>query len=114
MNETTKGLDKRQKPRHEYINFAWYKRVDNAAEESDQGVARSCDVSDGGVGMIVTRPLPEAARLFLELISRAGRISAIGTVMHCADAGHGCFRVGIRIDTVPPTDELTWRQMVER
>lgn len=113
MSQDPPRLDQRRTPRHEYINFGWYKRIDSGARDAEQGVARSCDVSDSGVGMILTRPLPKAAQLFLELIGRAGSISAIGTVMHCADVGNGCFRVGIRIDSIPPTDELTWQQMVE-
>ena len=113
MSNNPPAQNKRAAPRHEYINFAWYKRVDDGANELDEGVARSCDVSDAGVGMVVTRPMPGAAKVFLELIGRAGSISAVGTVMHCSDLGNGCFRVGIRIDSIPPTDELTWRQMVD-
>ena len=107
------GSDKRVATRHEYINFAWYKRVDDSAMDSEEGVARSCDVSEGGVGMVVTRKIPAGARLFMELISRAGRISAIGTVKHCTDVGNGQFRIGIGIVSVPPTDQLAWKQMVE-
>lgn len=113
MSDHPAGADQRAAARHEYINFAWYKRIDDGAQEQEEGVARSCDVSESGVGMVVTCRLPSAARLFLELISRAGSISAVGTVMHCADVGNGCFRIGIRVDSIPPTDALTWRQMVE-
>lgn len=105
--------DKRGAMRHEYVHFAWYKRIDDRALASEEGVARSCDVSGHGVGMITTRSLSAGSRLFIELIGRVGRISALGTVMHCTAVGHGCFRIGIRVDCLPPTDQGTWQQMVK-
>jgi hypothetical protein len=114
VSTSDEDQDKRGAVRHEYVNFAWFKRVDDSALEADEGVARSCDVSGHGVGMITTRALPAGSRLFIELIGRAGRVSAIGTVVHCADAPNGCYRIGIRIDSLPPTDQLTWKDMVQK
>jgi hypothetical protein len=112
MPNSNNDHEKRGASRLDYVHFAWYKRIDDSALESEEGVARSCDVSGSGVGMITTRSLSAGSRLFIELIGRVGRISAIGTVVHCADVGNGCFRLGIRIDTLPPTDQGTWQQMV--
>lgn len=95
-----------------FITFAWYRRIDDAAVASEQGVARSCDVSDTGAGLVTSRALPPGARLFLEVTSRVGNLSAIAVVAHCAPTQDGCFRVGLRIEFVPPTDQMTLLRIV--
>lgn len=98
--------------RFSFITFTWYKRVDDSAQSAEEGVARSCDISIAGAGMVTTRALPVGARIFLEVVSRLGNLSAIGRVAHCSPASDGCFRVGVRIEFVPPTDQLTLQRII--
>jgi hypothetical protein len=105
-------LEQRRTKRHPFIAFAWYKRVDDRAASDEEGVARSCDVSDGGIGMVTTRPFPLNAYLFIELIAGESRISALGRVMHSSALTSGHFRVGVRVESVPPTCQLAWQQLL--
>ena len=105
--------EQRHTTRRAAIMFAWYKRIDDAAADEEEGVAHSCDVSKDGIGIVTTRKLPEKARLFLELIAEGGRISALGRVVHGATLPNGQFRTGIRIEIVPPSCKLIWQQLTE-
>jgi hypothetical protein len=113
MPESRDQDEHRAEPRHGYVHFAWYKRIDSSEKDGEEGVARSCDVSEGGVGMITSRPLPAGARLFIELICRDGRVAAIGTVAHADEAGNGCYRIGIRMEIFSPSAQLVWAQLVK-
>lgn len=112
MAQDTSNPHHRAETRHTFISFAWFRRVDDGASESDQGVARSCDISPNGAGLVTSRALPPGARVFLEVISRVGNLSAITVVAHCTPTNDGCFRVGLRIEFVPPTDQLTLQRIV--
>ncbi len=100
----------RRHTRQALVTFAWFQRVDDAASPEDHGIARSCDISLGGIGMMVARSLPVGARLFLELVSQPGRLCVMGKVMHCSSADNGLFRVGIQVDLVPPGSQRLWRR----
>jgi hypothetical protein len=102
----------RASERLSFITFAWYRRVDDEAQVSEQGVARSCDISDTGAGLVTSRELPAGSRIFLEVTSRVGNLSAIAVVAHCAPTHDGCFRVGLRIEFVPPTDQMTLQRII--
>jgi hypothetical protein len=106
------GPNHRASERLTFITFTWYKRVDDAAQPSEEGVARSCDISNTGAGMVTSRALPAGARVFVEVVSRVGNLSALCRVMHCAPTHDGCFRVGLRIEFVPPTDQMTLQRIV--
>ncbi len=107
--ETADGeLNNRRAPRRSFVHFAWFQRIDSSEAEPAQGVVRSCDVAEKGVGFLATQPLPRGARLFLVLVSPMGRVSAVGTVAHCRLAETGYHRIGVAIDIVPPTDQAIW------
>lgn len=111
VKSTGKEAEQRQVARRTCIMFAWYKRIDDAAADDEEGVAHSCDVSEDGAGMVTTRAFPAAAQLFLELIAETGRISALGRVIHSTALPNGSFRIGIRIETVPPTCRVAWQRL---
>lgn len=97
----------RKEERREVVSFVWYKLlpVDPATgERSFEGVARSCDISPSGVGMVIARPLDPGAWVFLELGLRVGRVSVVGRVRHCHPMDGGLFRVGCALDVMPPND----------
>ena len=94
----------RSAPRFDFITLAWFKRVDAEASESEEGIARSCDISEAGVGAILTRRLPVGALVLLQLVTRDTKVCAVATVVHCAQLDDGRFRVGLQVGCVPPAD----------
>jgi hypothetical protein len=107
------GPERRTNPRQQYVNFAWYKRIDVSGPGGEEGVAHSCDVSKTGAGLVVGRPLPAGAQLFVELLIRGGRVSMVATVMHCRELENERYRIGIEIDVMPPMDRPIWDTMQE-
>jgi hypothetical protein len=103
---------RRAAPRHGLITLVWFKRVDDAALDSDEGIARSFDVSTGGTGLVTTMAMPVGARVFLQLVIPNGKISAVARVMNVRPADNGAFRLGLQVYGIPPTDRATWKRVV--
>ena len=103
--------ERRVAARYEFAAFAWYKRIDDAAEASEEGVARSCDISETGVGIVTARALPVGAKVFLKIIAAGASVSAIARVMHCRALENGNFRLGLEVFCVPPTDRQVWKYL---
>lgn len=114
MSQEGKPNEQRLNERSSLVTFCWYKRIDDAALESDEGVAQVRDVSQGGLGLMTSNALAVGARLLVEIVSDVGRVSALGRVTHCMRASEHAHRVGLRIETVPPNDQVTWRRLVSR
>jgi hypothetical protein len=114
MSERSGGGEARREARHDLVSFTWYKVLPiggaGASGDTPEGIARSCDLSSRGVGLVLSRPLAKDAWVFLEVGLSSGRVSMIGRVRHCRDLGSGLFRVGCAIEIVPPND----RQAVAR
>jgi hypothetical protein len=111
-SDTPPSSNRRIYERHHFATFALYKRVDEGASDEEEGVARSCDVSLKGAGIVTTRELPAGARLFLEIVGQGGSVSVVGRVMHCTPTGAGQYRVGILVYCIPPTDQQTWKRIM--
>jgi len=110
MAENTAKTEGRRAERHSCVKFAWFRRIDETTSESsgaEEGIARSCDLSETGVGLIVPAALPVGARVFIEIVTTAGNLNFIGRVMHCRERDEGCFRAGIHMEIVPPTNRAT-------
>ena len=101
----------RRAERRTYVHFTWFQCIDPCVEGPDRGVGRSCDVAESGLGFVTAHALAKGCRLFLVLVAPAGRVAALGTVMHCRKEGADQYRVGVSIDLVPPTDQPTWAAM---
>ena len=104
--------NRRSYERYQFSTFAWYKRVDEGASDDEEGVARSCDVSLKGVGLVTTRELPVGAVLFLEIVSQEGSVSVVGRVQHGRPTGAGQYRLGLLVYCIPPTDQQTWKRIL--
>jgi hypothetical protein len=110
MAETAAKGEGRRAERRTCVKFAWFRRIDETTDEpsgAEEGIARSCDISETGVGLIVPAALPAGARVFVEIVTTAGYLNFIGRVMHCRERDEGCFRVGIHMEIVPPTNRAT-------
>lgn len=96
--------EQRQAPRHRTVKFAWYKALDEGVEI--EGVAHSCDLSRGGIGLYVSHELPSNAKVFVEVSTGEFSLSAVGKVAHVRKAKEGYFRIGISFVVVPPNDRI--------
>jgi hypothetical protein len=102
------GRDRRASARYDFATFVWFKRIDDGANPSEEGVARSCDISETGVGLVTAKLLPAGAQLFLKLVASGASVSVIARVTHCRPVDNGSFRLGLKIECIPPTDRQTW------
>lgn len=85
--------------RRRVVSFAWYQVIG----ETEGGLARSCDLSSQGIGLVTTRVIDVGARVFVKLVHRGRAVSVVAEVMHCRPEGH-FHRVGMRLEIVPPID----------
>jgi hypothetical protein len=97
--------NRRTAARRPYVNFVWYRALTTS---EDEGVARSCDVSQSGIGIVTPRALEVGTLLMLEVVTSAGNLSAVARVQHTRDSAGDCFRLGLEIVTMPPTDRSLW------
>ena len=107
MTEETRESKQRAAKRRPVVNFVWYRVLIDLGEEGDDalcGIARSCDVSASGVGIFTPRPLPDGELIFLEIATRKGNLSGVGTIIYSRQVERGLHRVGIRLEIVPPND----------
>lgn len=99
------------------VAFVWYKVISGiaGAEPANfSGLARSSDLSDGGIGIVTPEHLPLGVRIFLEIATAVGNVSAVGAVMHCSEEEQGYFRSGIQIEIVPPNDRILLTRLLEK
>lgn len=116
MAEGEQGRDQRQAERRVFINFVWYHCIPTDETQGtpiEHGIARSCDLSQSGCGIVVPDRLEPGRRVFLEILSSGGSLSLVGRVMYCREQDGGFFRVGIRIELIPPTDLTALSRLVE-
>jgi hypothetical protein len=109
--EARKANGERRAPRHRYVQFLWFHRLDVG---SGGGLARSVDVSEQGLGFVTSQQIQCGERVFLVLLTPFGRISTIASVMHSAAERDGSFRIGVRLDVLPPTDRAAWSTLVDK
>jgi hypothetical protein len=108
--EARAAADGRHAQRHKFVHFLWFQRLDGA----NGALGRSVDVSENGIGFIANHEIAVTERVFLVLLTPFGRISSIARVMHCSAAEKGAFRIGVRLEIVPPTDKAVWTTLVDK
>jgi hypothetical protein len=121
------AANQRREERHPLVRFIWYKLIDDldrrelpSAEEADwareknEGIAHSCDISMGGVGLTIAYPYPVGARVFIEIAAGSFNISAVGMVVYIRPKGEKQYRVGIQFLVVPPNDRVLLRKICDR
>ena len=110
--------ESRRARRQSFITFVWYKCVGADGQhdaEGEEGLARSCDISEGGLGLVTSRPLPTGARLFVEITSRLGSLSLVARVTYCRPGSSaGTHHVGLDVEIVPPNDRKTLEQLLHK
>ena len=84
MSEEQEQKFQRSGVRRPLVNFVWYQLLGEDIDESLAGIARSCDLSSSGAGIVTPRPLPTGALIFLEIATRKGNLSAVGRIIRCS------------------------------
>jgi len=100
------GIENRAATRHITVNFIWYKIIDGEEKESIEGISKSNDISETGVGMLVTRLIPNGKRVFIEIATQKFNISAVGKIVYSKYEGEGFYRAGVQFLALPPNDLL--------
>jgi hypothetical protein len=108
--EPRPAVDGRSAPRSKFVQFLWFHGLD----ATSGALARSVDVSETGIGFVASQEIAMGARVFLVLLTPFGRISSIAKVIHCTKAGEGSFRIGARLEIIPPTDKAVWATLVDK
>ncbi len=101
--------DRREATRHILVNLMWYKILDDESGEtgpSGEGISKSRDISETGVGIYVTRPMPVGKNIFIELAVKDFSLSALGKIVYSTPTSDGYHRVGIKFVVVPPKEHL--------
>lgn len=100
--------ERRGAPRCLAVDFVWYKVLTPAdnIEKSDEGIFKMRDISHTGLGIYVTKPLEVGTLVFIEICSKALRLSAVGEVANIRQDAKGYYRVGIRFRVLPPNDRM--------
>lgn len=102
------GIDDRVATRHLTINFVWYKIIEDEedSERQDEGISKSSDLSETGVGILMTRLIPKGKKVFIEIATKNFNISAVGKIVYTKYEEEGFYRVGIQFIVIPPNDLL--------
>jgi CheY-like chemotaxis protein len=109
-------VEQRASPRRRISSMVWYRPIGDAGSAPrPAGLGRSLDLSETGVGLMLTRPLPVREKFLLEISKPArprAQLRAVVEVRHSSEAAGGFYRVGMRILAIPPGDELTLRRLL--
>jgi c-di-GMP-binding flagellar brake protein YcgR len=110
---TVDGLMDRRRHERQVINtFVWYKIL-SEDPDSVEGIARSFDISEGGIAMVLSKPLPMEAKVFLEIGVGSLRLSAVGRIVHVKTQGDRYF-IGIEFQLLPPNDRIQLQRYFRR
>lgn len=104
-----KSEERRIAKRHSLVRFVWYKVLTNEfdqLESSLEGISKSCDISETGVGLYTTSPIPIGTPVFLEIATLKFNISCIGKVAYSRQSENNYFRIGVRFVLLPPNDRI--------
>jgi hypothetical protein len=101
--------DSRRAARRSCVQFVWYCSLEDGTK---RGLARTVDVSAGGLGLVTTHRVVRGERFLVVVVTRFGRVALLARVMHVQEAEPGSHRAGLQIETIPPTDKSTWQRLL--
>ncbi len=104
----SESSDGRSAARRSCVQFVWYRSIEDG---STHGLARTVDVSAGGLGFVTTHRMAHGERFFVVVVTRFGRVALLGKVIHVQEAEPGLYRAGLQIEIIPPTDKATWQRL---
>lgn len=104
------GLNGRIAPRHPYVNFSWFYRLDAGGGH----LAHTTDVSERGAGFISAKEIARGERILLVLSTPKGRVNMIARVVHVAKVDANSYRAGVELEVIPPPDTAIWADLVKK
>ena len=106
--------DRRKWPRILTEHLVAYTRLDNEVVPDEAGVARTLDLSQGGVVLEMTHPLDAGGRLEIKMVSGDRILKARGRVVYSQDLPDKRWRVGICFTEITDDDLAVIAQEVEQ
>ena len=71
-------------------------------------------MSEDGIGFVANQEFVLNERIFVVLLTPFGRVSTVARVVHLTPAGNDSYRLGVKLEVVPPTDKAVWATLVDR
>ena len=84
-----------------------YTHFDEEGEPEDMGMARTLDLSEGGILLEMARPIAEGARLEIKMASGDHIVTAQGRVAYSQNLSPNRWRVGLRFTEIADCDVVT-------
>ena len=97
-------------PRHPYVHFSWFHRLDCGSGH----LAHTTDISERGVGFITAEEIAAGERIFLVLSTHKGRVNFIAKVMNVTRHDATTYQVGVVLEVIPPPDAAAWAALVKK
>jgi c-di-GMP-binding flagellar brake protein YcgR len=91
-----------------------YTHFDEQMTPDDMGVARTLDLSEGGILMEMTRDLEEGSPLEIKMVSGDHTLRARGRIVHSQRLSSGRWRVGLDFTDIAEGDLIAIAQEVVR
>ena len=102
MNE-----ERRKWPRIPAEHLVSYTHYDEEGEPDDMGMARTLDLSEGGILLEMARPARPGSRLDVKMVSGEHIIRARGEVVYCHHLSRSRWRVGVSFSEITQSDRGT-------
>jgi hypothetical protein len=96
--------ERRKWPRVLAEHLVSYAHFDEQGEPDDVGMARTLDLSEGGILLEMTHPLEDGSAVEIKMVSGERILRAQGEVVHSAALPPGRWHVGVRFTEIPDGD----------
>jgi hypothetical protein len=107
--ESVSATDRRIASRYSTVKFVWYRilRLESDGEKlPSEGISKTCDISETGIGLHAPRALPVGRMIFVEIATTEFNLSAIGHIVYSKPTAEGYHRIGVHFTIIPPNDRL--------
>ena len=84
-----------------------YTHFDEDGEPEDMGMARTLDLSEGGILLEMARPMGEGSPLEIKMVSGEHIVTARGRVAYSQASAPDRWRVGLRFTEITEGDVVT-------
>ena len=97
----------RRDSRYPKVNFVWFHLLGKEGNAPDaEGICKMTDLSENGIGILLTTPLKRDSRIFLSINTKSENICLCGRVVYSRPVEEGFFRAGIEFEMVPPQHRM--------
>jgi hypothetical protein len=96
--------ERREWPRVLAQHLVSYAHFDEQGEPDDVGMARTLDLSEGGILLEMTHPLEDGSTAEIKMVSGEHILRAKGEVVHSTALPSGRWHVGVRFTEIPDGD----------